>query len=447
MQKILIAKVIVVILSIALVGYLGISAICGASAGNEPVSSAPSGASADLEQGAAPVVTVILPEPAVPAQAAPGQPESNKEPSAEAEEGATDIILSSGANVPAPDGQKWYDWDAFGRYPGSLYPGVFKRTYAADQTGIYYIKSRTQDGGFKSGALLYRCDADGANAKQVYSIDEPMENTMDAGSTLNVYQGRIYFSTDKAVYRIDANGGGKVKIADRPASDMLLAGGKLFLKHTGDERLYVLGAGEEQALGTAGRRFIAYDGGVLYYCGEPDANGRTDLYFYDTQSGKSGLVFKGFTTLDGGLIAEVGKLVFLDGYYTFCGTVADQRPGLQKDFRPGATPGIVSVDMKTGEKRTIVKIPEAKGKTVHNLTRFDRFYVYTVEGGPDANGNAEVSLFAYDTKTGKRYQLSQFSNESPMSVLTAPKSLFIGGYRVVFYQGRAGLKKAGPGDF
>lgn len=322
-----------------------------------------------------------------------------------------------------------------------MYRNSFGRTYVAGEKSIYCIKSPAGDGSFKSGALLYRYDADGSNASLILTIDEPMENTLTANNTMNLFGDLLYFSTDKAVYRVKADGTGKAKIADKPASDILIAGGRLFLRFTDDDRLYTLDESGQQVLGIVRQPLIACDNGILY-CGEQSKeSGKIDLYFFDTATGRSGLLFKGFTAYDSGFAAENDKLVFVDGYYTFCGTVANQSPELQRDFRPGITPGIVSVDMRTGEKQTITKIPEAKDKSLRNLTRFDRFYVYTVEGKPDGNGNTEVSLWAFDTKNGKRSLIASVLNDGPMPLYATPKNLFFGGYRVAFYQGRAGLKK------
>ena len=192
-------------------------------------------------------------------------------------------MLSGGTDVAAPDGGKWYDWETFGKYPGSLYQAAFGRTYAAGENAVYYLKAPGGQLSLASGARLYRCDADGSNPKCILTIDEPMEKTASTGNTLNVLGDFIWFSTDKAVYRVKTDGTGKVKLADKPASDMLKTGGKapdpVYWGRAASTPWTITAV---RSLGIVRQPIVASDNGVLY-CGEQSADtGKMDLYFFDT---------------------------------------------------------------------------------------------------------------------------------------------------------------------
>lgn len=192
------------------------------------------------------------------------------------------IIFTSEGSVPAPDGGKWYDWDVFGMYPNQLY---FGHTYAADEKNLYYFKPLTSGEDYKNGALLCKCDFNGSNEQVIQVIGEPFHETAHRTENLNCYKEWLYYSTDKAVYKVKKDGTGLTRLTDLPAYDLLIADGKILCTLTNyeshiedDDSLYQIGENGLQKLGDVGLPFLSYDSGVLYNGVHIDDGGTVEMY-------------------------------------------------------------------------------------------------------------------------------------------------------------------------
>lgn len=184
--------------------------------------------------------------------------------------------------------------------------------------------------------------------------------------------------------------------------------------------------------------YILYDEGTIYYISQLYDYGLHEIYAFDTDRLEERLLFSEFSTYDHGVIAEQGKLYFIDGDVVL-GSPSNEGTVILA----GRVPAIVSYDTKTSEKRTVVELPEAEGLIVNNLARYGPYFIYTtwnIEG--DEMQDTQIKLWAYDTQTGKKYQLADMRNQFGYpDVNVSNGKLFIERFQVVFSQGLVGLKQ------